>query len=168
MQVTVISETIQEFNGVRFYRCGRYFQHKGLRLHRAVWEHFNGPVPEGHHIHHKDEDRANNQPENLECLPGRDHVGHHGKTGGHWGNGIAAATNAAKAWHKSDAGRDWHRQHYQDNCKDVLHAKQLMQCQECGGQFLGRVIAKFCHPNCKAKDFRKRHPGYSGRASGPG
>lgn len=168
MQVTVISDTIQEFNGVRYYSCGPYFQRKGVRLHRTVWEHFNGPVPEGHHIHHKDENRANNQPGNLECLASSVHVSHHAKTGGYWGNGIVAATEAAKDWHKSDAGREWHRQHYETNCKDALHAKQLMQCQMCGSEFAGLARAKFCGPNCRAKDFRKRNPGYSGRASGPG
>ena len=65
MKVTVISPTIQEFNGERFYLCGNYFQHKGKRLHVAVWKYHNGDIPKGYHIHHIDEDRTNNQIENL-------------------------------------------------------------------------------------------------------
>ena len=32
MRVEVLSDTIQVFNGERFYLCGNYFQHKGKRL----------------------------------------------------------------------------------------------------------------------------------------
>ena len=167
MRVNVVSETIQEFNGVRYYRCGHYFQRKGVRLHRVVWEHFNGPVPEGHHIHHKDENRANNQPENLECLPGASHISHHSKGKANW-RCIEAGIEAAKVWHKSDEGREWHRQHYHDNCVDKLHERVAKTCPVCGTEFTAKKHGKFCHPNCKAKDFRRRHPGYSGRASGSG
>ena len=36
MEYKVVSETIQELNGERFYLCGKYYQHNGKRLHRAV------------------------------------------------------------------------------------------------------------------------------------
>lgn len=42
-------------------------------LHHAVWEHHRGPIPAGHDIHHRDENKANNAPENLECLTPTDH-----------------------------------------------------------------------------------------------
>ena len=38
MEYKVVSETIQELNGERFYLGGKYYQHNGKRLHRAVWE----------------------------------------------------------------------------------------------------------------------------------
>ena len=66
-RVTVIDATKQAFNGEVFYLCGGYFQHKGKRLHRAVWEYFHGPIPKGYHIHHMDGNRANNNIENLAC-----------------------------------------------------------------------------------------------------
>lgn len=44
MEVQKISSTAQRFNGVTYYLCGQYFQHRGKRLHRAVWEyHFCHP-----------------------------------------------------------------------------------------------------------------------------
>lgn len=46
---------------------------KTLRLHRAVWESANGPVPCGHDIHHRDGDKSNNDLNNLECLSRSDH-----------------------------------------------------------------------------------------------
>lgn len=42
--------------------------------HRRLWEERNGKIPEGHEIHHKDHDRANNELDNLMCLPAREHT----------------------------------------------------------------------------------------------
>jgi HNH endonuclease len=65
------------FEGRTFYRYPdsdrpthrRYFQRPGISLHRAVWEHHHGVVPEGHEIHHRDEDTLNNDISNLEAVP---------------------------------------------------------------------------------------------------
>lgn len=43
-------------------------------LHRAVWSHHYGPIPDGHDVHHKDHDKANNSIDNLECLSRSDHA----------------------------------------------------------------------------------------------
>jgi len=40
------------------------------RVHRIVWEAFNGPIPGRLEINHKDLDRANNSLENLELVTG--------------------------------------------------------------------------------------------------
>src|SRR4249920_1704457 len=82
----VISPTIQEFAGDRYYLCGKYFQNVRGRLHLAVWRLHRGEVPPGHHIHHKDDDRSNNDLENLECLTVQEHLGErHGKQFGEHG-----------------------------------------------------------------------------------
>lgn len=44
------------------------------RVHRLVWEAFNGPIPQGLEINHKDEDRTNNNLGNLELLSHRDNL----------------------------------------------------------------------------------------------
>ena len=64
------------FQGITYYRYPdsdrpshrAYFQRPGKTLHRAIWEHHNGPVPPGHEIHHKDHDTLNNDPRNLVCV----------------------------------------------------------------------------------------------------
>lgn len=38
----------------------------GALAHRLVWRHFNGPIPEGLTINHKDGIKTNNAPSNLE------------------------------------------------------------------------------------------------------
>ena len=70
------------FDGLSFRRDKRtgYFlnstTHK--RLHVYVWEHYNGEVPKGYHIHHKDHDKNNNEIENLVLLSASEHASLHG------------------------------------------------------------------------------------------
>lgn len=46
------------------------------RVHRVVWEAFNGPIPERLEINHKDLDRANNRLENLELVTHQQNTRH--------------------------------------------------------------------------------------------
>jgi hypothetical protein len=50
---------------------------KVLYVHRMEWERVNGPIPEGHLIHHRDGNRLNNDISNLECVSARTHLNHH-------------------------------------------------------------------------------------------
>lgn len=55
------------FAGIRYYlrESGYYISGKNKRLHRAVWEASYGLIPSGYHIHHADENPANNKLNNL-------------------------------------------------------------------------------------------------------
>jgi endogenous inhibitor of DNA gyrase (YacG/DUF329 family) len=147
VQVAVVSKSTQEFDGRRYYLCGFYFQRKGKRLHRVVWEFHNGPVPAGHHVHHRDHDRANNQPENLEALPGREHIKKHPlKPNPEY---IKRAQRAAVAWHKSAEGRAWHREHGKTAWAARKSAE--VKCAYCGAIFDDISLhARFCSNKCKA------------------
>lgn len=73
-----------------------YYYNSATRtyLHRAVWRDENGEIPDGHHIHHIDGDKGNNDPANLECLAVREHAERHPEWGG--GDFPTAAREAAK------------------------------------------------------------------------
>ena len=45
--------------------------------HVVVWEAANGPVPEGYVIHHKDENKLNNELDNLEAMTHQAHSALH-------------------------------------------------------------------------------------------
>ena len=155
MQVNIISDTIQEFDGVRYYRCGPYFQRKGVRLHRTVWERVNGrKVPDGFEVHHADEDRANNQPGNLELLDSPRHRKLHSD-----GRGIPVriqemGREAAKDWHASPEGRTWHKSNYENNARTALAVRVMHSCGCCGKPFEGPKHAKFCSQSCGRKHRR--------------
>lgn len=158
MKVTVISETKQEFLGKVYtlYYGERYLSRGSNRLHRVVYEHFNGDVPNGFHVHHKDHNTLNNNPENLECIEECEHISMHKKEW-HSENPNASRDTINKhqhkciEWHRSEEGRSWHKEHYQKT-KDSLHKKISKICEQCGDEFDGlvRVNAVYCSNKCKS------------------
>lgn len=165
MSPTIISESIQEFLGVRYYYCGSYFQNKGIRLHRKVWEAANGAIPEDHHVHHKDGNCKNNALANLECLPGAEHLAQHAqeqsdehKTA--WWN---AGQKAAAKWHGSQEGYEWHGEHYEQHIRPLLEKSAESICTFCKKPYkVSPMYQKqrlFCHANCKARALRARRAG---------
>lgn len=152
---------IQEFNGVRFYRKphGYYKSDNSagnLYMHRHVWEFYNGPIPAGYHVHHKDHDRSNNTIDNLELLHKSEHATMHGKhraaenpeqTAAH----MDAIRPKAAEWHKSDEGRKWHVEHGKrtwENQRPEQH-----KCTHCGCEYDGYTARRkrgFCSAKCQS------------------
>ena len=161
MRVNVISDTIQEFNGERFYLCGEYFQHDGKRLHRAVWEYHFGPVPDGCDIHHIDGDKHHNDKENLGCIPRTEHHSIHTSTPAFLAYAkrhIEEIRPAASEWHGSDAGRAWHSAQGKANWEKRVENEYT--CTECGATYKTKHVYKpgsnrFCSGKCKARYGRR-------------
>lgn len=57
----------------------RYKKIGGERAHRVVWKRHFGPIPEGYHVHHIDENGLNNDISNLVALPESEHHALHGR-----------------------------------------------------------------------------------------
>lgn len=57
--------------------------------HRKAWILANGPIPAGHHVHHINGNKFDNRLENLECLPGSEHVAEHNRGRPAWNKGMA-------------------------------------------------------------------------------
>ena len=156
MEVQVISNTVQKFNGESYYYCGSYFQRKGKRLHRAVWEFHNGEIPNGYHIHHKDENRHNNDINNLELVYKSDHLSHHMSKEERKEvarESIKKAIATAPEWHRSAEGREWHSAHGKEAWE---HREPITYtCVQCGKTFqtkniYGKGVNQFCSNNCKS------------------
>jgi hypothetical protein len=121
---------IVEFNGRKYGWNGRYYcrlwQQSGpSSLHRAIWEHHNGPIPAGHHVHHRDHDRRNNDIANLELLPAGKHSRLH-KEHAYFGSEAHLAQLA-----------------------DARVPRLELQCLHCGAGFRGpHGHTKFCSQAC--------------------
>ena len=55
-------------------RDGRWYS-----LHKACWEAYNGSVPVGSVVHHRDKNTSNFAVENLECMTRAEHLAFHQK-----------------------------------------------------------------------------------------
>lgn len=151
---------VQEFNGAKYYRKpsgyykAQYDPSVGTRyMHRDVWEFYNGPIPDGHHIHHTDGDRANNRIENLECVCKHEHAKHHmaQRPEGWWEESLSKARAAAPAWHGSEEGLAWHKAHAKATGFGVMDPEERT-CVWCGKTYVGdRRKAKrgFCSASCQ-------------------
>lgn len=137
------------FNGYKYYKQKTgYYQiaetnkRKQLgverRLHRAIWKFYNGEIPKGYQIHHKDENKDNNDISNLELLSASEHAKRHSrrvKIWWHTTKGKKANKKGirnARAWHKSEEGYKWHSEHQ----KETIKKHRIEEtCQECGCRF---------------------------------
>lgn len=125
-------------------------------LHRDVWISANGPIPDGFHVHHKDNDPSNNDIANLAIASPQEHQSEHAKE--RWNNPDFRAKmlpkldenrEATKAWHRSPEGRAWHAQHAK-KCYENRVA-ETYPCKQCGKPYT--TIARrhgYCSNNCKS------------------
>ena len=150
----------QWFDDIKFTSstADGYYKHQGLRMfmHRYVWEYYNGKIPEGYEVHHKDFNRANNDINNLQLLTIAEHRKLHAdmltQEQREWkrNNMNTVVHEAAKAWHKSKEGHDWHVKHGKEtggHSKNYEHV-----CIVCGKRYTTRQKkSRFCSGSCQQK-----------------
>lgn len=153
-------------DGIRFYPTnqgywvGSVAPKKIRRMHIYVWEKANGPVPSGCLIHHIDGNKSNNALENLQLVTRKKHGELHAPENREMFRKIMAecAQPAATAWHKSDAGREWHKDQYKKTLRDKWDDTITKSCEVCGKPFqcssLVAYKSRFCSNNCRAQ-FRR-------------
>ncbi len=69
-RIMELQETTKGYLQFRFYAHG---SHKTVQVHRAIYEAWIGPIPEGFDIDHKDSNRSNNNVDNLQAVPRDEH-----------------------------------------------------------------------------------------------
>lgn len=138
------------------------------QLHRAVWEFYNGEIPKGYQIHHKDKDIDNNDISNLEMINRSEHLSKHSKE--MWKDPIFREKNLktldkirdlTKEWHKSPEGKKWHSLNSKkmiENGKNGFLVHEQRICEFCGNDYISNVIGqKYCCAKCerKANNYKK-------------
>jgi hypothetical protein len=124
------------WHGYKWYydhRTGYYRDSTTRGLHVAVWEHFHQRRrPAGCDVHHKDHDKTNNAPGNLELRPHGEHVAHHNREDQ---RGVAG-WDAER--HSESARSSWPR------------AEREFTCVQCGGTGRSSGQApKYCSDECR-------------------
>lgn len=155
-----------EFDGRKYCPKGVYYYNSYTRrhLHQAVWEKYNGKIPEGYQVHHKDHNPQNNDISNLELLPSGEHQRHHGamltdeQRKMYADNIVKNGMPKAKEWHHSEEGREWHRKH---GIEVATHLEPVTyECSYCGKEFstknrYSETSNHFCSNKCRAAYRRK-------------
>lgn len=134
---------------------------KRYRLHRYIWEYYNGEIPKDYDIHHKDHNKFNNEIDNLELLSKVEHLKRHSEEMSeelkekYRKNLNENARPKAIEWHKSKEGREWHKKHFEVSLGNRI--KQKFICKNCGKEYetLSNGINKFCSNNCRSAYRRK-------------
>ena len=136
------------------------------RLHCFVYRRAHGLaiLPEGYQVHHKDTDKNNNEPDNLELLPSGEHQRLHGagltdaERQARRENLLRTAVQTAREWHHTEQGREWHREHG----KIAMEHRKPRQytCANCCASFKTKRIYgaeenAFCSNACKSAHRRK-------------
>ncbi len=154
---------VQRFNGKTYhlYKGERYYSRGTKRLHRVVWEYYNGPIPEGYEIHHKDGDPENNDISNLVCVSAATHEELHREDKMRRASTPKAIAHLreisedAKKWHRSEEGREWHSEHARNEFQTLPVRRSTCDC--CGKEFEYKSfhVPKFCSNACKSR-WRRR------------
>jgi hypothetical protein len=162
---------IVEYKGIKFRRYSEsenrsdrvYFtpgiadrQNGVKRLHEEIWMDEHGEIPEGYHVHHKDDNPLNNAPDNLDCIPHSVHLSNHSKGAEHLTSEkqlahLAEVRPLTKEWHRSKEGKEWHVEHGKKTWRE--RAAELRTCDQCGEDFYTRDRKKstrFCSNACKS------------------
>lgn len=124
---------------------------KAKRLHVALYEYYNGAIPEGYHIHHKDENPLNNNLDNLECIKAFDHISkhsidYHNNNKERAINHLESIRELTKEWHRSKDGHEWHKAHPP---KRVLSKYVCLYCKK-GFETDKKSTNKFCSNKCRS------------------
>ena len=156
------------FNNYKFtrdektnYYLSSTINNKRYRLHRYVWEYFNGTIPKGFDIHHKDHNKNNNEIENLEILSKSEHLKRHSEemtkeTRQKYRDILSEyARPKATEWHKSKEGRKWHKKQYEVSLGN--RKKEKFVCEYCGKEYEAykNGTNRFCSNKCKSAWRRK-------------
>lgn len=153
------------FNGIKFTRDEKtgYYLNSTIRkrLHRYVWEFYNGPIESGYDIHHIDGDKSNNDISNLAKISRKKHAEIHGDMQSEELiakkriNMKEKVLPEAIKWHKSEEGRKWHSKHSLEISKNLK--EKMYVCLNCDTHFYKKPYGtnKFCSNKCKSSYRRK-------------
>jgi predicted nucleic acid-binding Zn ribbon protein len=162
----------------RYYLSRTKVDDKYIGLHVYIWQKHNGcTVPTGYEIHHKNSNTFDCSLLNLVCIDAKVHRRiPKNRCSEERSESLNRAQQAAKAWHKSPEGREWHRCHAYESIQKPGHVRPPLRplgkfiCVWCGDEFERRNVRKtLCSTRCQTALSKYRlgktptvHPNYRG------
>ena len=113
---------------------------KMFAQHREVWKAKHGKIPAGHHVHHIDGNKSNNDISNLRAMPRREHIAMHPQR-----QYATTCTECGKIV--------VYKRSFKGVCKSCQYKRADKQrmftrtCRQCGAQFISRR-GGFCSQRC--------------------
>ena len=133
---------------------GGVWRKSNLHIHKYTKE--VGIIPKGYSVHHIDGDFNNNEASNYAIMFRGKHLSHHYKMSSQEQKDagtkrlLELAIPEAVKWHKSEAGKQWHKQ----NTDKLIYTKEYTtKCIDCGTKFKSnlRRKPKHCSRKCQLK-----------------
>ena len=163
------SNNFVEYDGIRFYKAktGYWIGHIGnrpnrcpKRLHIYVWEKENGKIPKGYDIHHKDQNKSNNELGNLELVNRTEHRRSHSTTDEAIAKArisIKKAIEAAAKRTRTEKDIEQSKINWANGLGKLVGQKLTNNCLFCGKEFQYSAIqpnSKYCSNACKSASRR--------------
>ena len=147
-QVEVIDDNHQRLNGIVFHKDTNGHFTNSFSIHRAVWIYHNGEIPSGYHIHHVDNNKANNAIDNLQCLTKEEHRAIHN-------NQLPLNNLVCEVCGKEFVSYSVNARFCSKKCMRKSNYKKNFKehiCAYCGKTFRSeKTSRKFCSKSCSAK-----------------
>lgn len=162
-----VSETQKKFAGYRFYKSSTRRFACTISMHRFVWTYFNGEIPEGYEIHHRDLNPDNNDIANLQLLTKEEHKKVHAATKEKRKLEKKSTFICAVCGCEYEAVSRGNNTYCSIKCKEIakreraaklLKKREIRVCIQCGREFSAPINGnqKFCSWSCVGKSHRKR------------
>ena len=139
-----------------YYLSSRKIGEKRKRLHVYIWENEVGEIPEGLSIHHIDGNKSHNEISNFCLMKNSEHCSLHSRQyfENHPDKVLQNINEKVRPkaieWHKSDAGRKWHKIHYLST-SEKMHRPRDYICGYCGKPYTSTTgFSKYCSNKCKS------------------
>lgn len=154
LPIETVSDTKKVFNGFNFYKNKKSRYTCTITLHRFLWQFYNGKIPEGYDIHHKDFDKENNVISNLELVTKDDHKKIH------LSHKTKKVPEKKQKFICKVCGKEYESVNRINNtycsakCKKTakrVRATKIKICKVCGKEFSTRDDAEICSKKCLGK-----------------
>ena len=155
--IETVSDTQKKIGCFKFYRNKRGNFCCTTSIYRFIWIYFNGDIPEGYDVHHRDFNHDNNDISNLELLTKDEHKKIHGWTEKKLSSKNKICACCGIKFEASNGNRIYCSSKCRRRARRIRQSETKV-CIVCGKEFLvdKHDDAKCCSNKCSRELLKKR------------